>query len=191
MTADEVARFLERKDARIAFDTNVVITLRSFFEVVERMRTHPSSRHVEVIVPSAVHFEVLLDLKQAHGDRYDEQRVSDGLRGKQIKVAALTEAHAEHISTLTRRRHPTTPDWHSHKRRRCLECVGLPTTTKTEGNGHACGATIDWLVAGQSQHEAWLLVTNDQGVEFEGVSLRTTGAGLRAALDLLHEPRIA
>jgi hypothetical protein len=102
------------------------------------------------------------------------------LRAKTLRVEDFTESHAVGVATRLQRLYPTRGDWRAFKRRRCLECLGLPIETATR-DGHDCGAAVDWLIVGHTEAQGHLLITNDRGPEFQGVTRRTSLAGALAA----------
>jgi len=75
------------------------------------------------------------------------------------------------ISNRFYTRYPTRDEWLKAKIERCAKCLGID---KDEVNKNkSCSATIDWLIAGYAVAEKCLLITDDRGIEFEGISCKT------------------
>jgi hypothetical protein len=82
---------------------------------------------------------------------------------------------------------PNTAAWQRFKRERCLSCIGLPKNhhDKASGKGSNCGTTVDWLIGGHSRKDGCILVTDDSGPEFEGLTERVKLGTLTNALERL------
>lgn len=188
MTSEELATRLRRGGVALAFDTNALFGERSLFAVCSDVARHNDHLAVgglppvRLVVSALAHAEKLFDLKQQFQDRFDGGRILQGLARKGLAVEPFGADHALETARRLGERHPTTAAWHEAKRRRCLQCLGLPTTTATPGNGRACGATVDWLIGGHARASGCVLVTSDAGPEFAGLADRVELEALEAAL---------
>jgi hypothetical protein len=175
MTLDGVYQLVQAADVTLAFDTSVTVR-RGFLSLCdlvnwinERKRALGLSGQIRLCVPAAAHTERLFDLAQQHGDRYDAEFVRRVLRQRQVEVPSFTVQDAEHCAELLVRQYKTPAEWYAFKKRRCLECVGLPPKhyALAEGSGQKCGAPNDWLIIAQASRERMLLVMDDKGREGE------------------------
>jgi len=171
VTPDEIYQLVQAADLTLAFDTSVTVR-RGFLDLCdqanwinERRRKRGLSGQIRLCVPAAAHTERLFDLAQQHGDRFDVQVVRQVLRQRQVKVPGYTVSDAEHCATLLVRRYKTPAEWYAFKKRRCLECAGLPPRhfKLAQGTGQQCGAPNDWLIVAQASREGMLLVMDDKG----------------------------
>lgn len=171
MALDDVYRLVQASDVTLAFDTSVTVR-RGFLSlcdqanwVNERRRTLGLSGWVRLCVPAAAHAERLFDLAQQHGDRYDVEFVRHVLRERQVEVPGFTVQDAEHCAELLVQRYATPDAWYAFKKRRCLECAGLPLKHHhlATGSGQQCGTPNDWLIIAQASQGRMLLVMDDRG----------------------------
>lgn len=166
---------LRQGGLRLAFDTNAVTADRKFIHLcndVSRWNEkleEQSLAKVQVVVCTVVYIEKLFDLKQRFRDKFNPDAILDGLRSKGVAVEDFSAQHAMATAMRLGQAYPTDKAWQQAKRRRCLECVGLPPATPAPGTGETCGATVDWLIGGHAHASGSLLVTNDHDPEFEGV----------------------
>lgn len=195
MTPQEIAARLRPGGIALAFDTNALFGEGSLFAVCSAVARHNerlAARDlppVRLVVSAVAHAEKLFDLKQQFQDRFDGGVILRGLARKGLAVEPFGADHAIETAQRLGERHADTPAWHEAKRRRCLQCLGLPTATVTPGNGQGCGATIDWLIGGHARAAGCVLVTGDTGPEFAGLADRVRLDVLEAALQaILSEP---
>lgn len=168
---DELYRQLQTSDVVLAFDTS--ITSRkgffSFCEQVSRINTKREALNfpwrVQLCVPAAAHTETLFHLAQKHGDTYDVHTINQRLNHYRVTVPEFTQLDAEHCAELLVQRYQTPAEWRAFKKRRCLECIGLPIEYHhlAEGGGKECGAPNDWLIIAQANCRRMWLVMDDLG----------------------------
>ncbi len=170
-TPDEVYRLAQSADLTLAFDTSVTVR-RGFLplcdlanRINERRQRLDVSKQIRLCVPAMAHTERLFGLAQEHGERYDVELVRRVLGEHQVEVADFTIREAEHCAGLLAQRYGTPEAWHAFKKRRCLECAGLPVQYHclAEGSGETCGAPNDWLIIAQASRGNMLLVMEDKG----------------------------
>lgn len=140
---------------------------------------------VQIVVCTVVYIEKLFDLKQRFRDKFNPDAILDALRSKGVAVEDFSAQHALATAVRLGQAYPDSAAWHQAKKKRCLECVGLPPTAQAPGTGKHCGATVDWLIGGHAHASASILVTDDQDPEFKGVErirLDNLVAGLRQLL---------
>ncbi|OJT16990.1 hypothetical protein BO221_47070 [Archangium sp. Cb G35] len=126
-------------------------------------------------MPAVVHMEMLLDIRQRllqMGSPYDASVVDQGLRDKGLQVVAFEKHHAERAAELIAGMFPDASAWREAKRLRYVRTLGLHDSEELRKVGKRCSATIDWLIAAQASQEGWVLVTDDQGVEFKAVEMK-------------------
>lgn len=162
--------------AVLALDTNAVIgfrRLQNLCNLVNLLRSPPEPLDYRIYVPSVVHMEVLFDLRQLRGASYEPREVVQGLLDKGLEIQPFGEQHAEHAAARLGESFPTSADWHAAKRTRCIQCLGLnERSVSISGSGKSCGATIDLVIAAHAAYEGWILVTNDRGPDFAGLTLK-------------------
>lgn len=196
MTPQEIEARLRPGDVALAFDTNALFGEGSLFAVcsdVARHNEHLASRglpSVRLVISAIAHTEKLFDLKQEFQDRFDGGKILRGLARKGLEVEPFGADHAIATAQRLGERHTTTAAWHQTKRRRCLQCLGLPTEMPTPGNGQGCGATVDWLIGGHARAAGCVLVTNDTGPEFAGLADRVELDVLEAALQTILREQV-
>jgi predicted nucleic acid-binding protein len=180
MTGDDVLEYLRRPDAVVAFDTNTIFGSggqkdpgAALIACVNRINTLRATP-IRKVVPAVVYHEKLRQMRQMLGARFIPSLPEGFLDSKKIEVESFDKPHAERTAERLGRLYPNQGEWRAFKKRRCLECVGLHPGTETAGDGSACGATIDWLIASQADANGYLLVTNDAGPEFVDVARRTS-----------------
>jgi hypothetical protein len=201
MTAEEVVAFLqgegrttEEGPPALAFDTNTIfgdnprsdsgIDLINTINRANALRGEAPA--VRLVVPAVVFHEKIRQMTQKRGDRFDVSLPLGFMSSNHLEVEAFDQKHALDVAKRLHLLYPTRGDWRAFKKRRCLQCLKLRADTVTGGDGHDCGATVDWLIAGQAEAMGYLLVTNDGGPEFTGVRLRANLAFvLAAATELL------
>ncbi len=190
MNDAELEARLRQGGLRLAFDTNAVTADRKFNNLcndVSRwnlMLEEQNLPKVQLIVCTVAHIEKLFDLKQKFRDTFDLDVILAGLQSKGVAVEDFSAVHALETAVRLGEAYPNSSEWRQAKKKRCLECVGLPLTTLAPGTGKYCGATVDWLIGGHARASGSLLVTDDQDPEFKGLE-RIKLARLVAALQHL------
>ena len=195
MSPDDIYRLMQAADVTLAFDTSVTVR-RGFIRlcdqanwVNERRKTLGLSGRIHLCVPAAAHTERLFDLAQERGESYDVEIVRHALRQHQVTVPDFTVQDAEHCAELLAQRYETSDEWYAFKKRRCLECAGLPLKyhNLAEGTGKKCGAPNDWLIIAQASRGEMLLVMDDRGRggEYDLVECLARYSDVRTALEQL------
>jgi hypothetical protein len=179
VTLEEVTQRLQAGGLKLSFDTNALFSERRLFALCndvarwnERLKL-ARREPVQLAVCAAAHAEKLFDLKQQYRDKFDMGSILGVLRSKGLVIEPINESHALELATRLGEDYPDTAAWRAAKRRRCFECLGLnPKTTHADGSGSRCGATIDWFIGAHARAEKSILVSDDEGWEFKGVSER-------------------
>lgn len=200
MKVVEVVDFLRGPSPRLMFDTNVIFSSNPRTDPFTALCTNvkllnerrPAAQRIHMAISSVVLVEKLQDLRvqciqQEKG--FNPALIETFLDNQSLAVLPFARpeaaSSAAHIATA----HPSSDAWHAFKRRRCLACLGLPQDHDAPGKGSSCGANIDWLVAGHTQHDEALLVTHDGGPEFVSIARKATlGAVVEAVTTLLAQP---
>ncbi len=193
MMDSDVYRQIQAGDVTLAFDTGV-ITRSGFLPFCDQVNRINAKREggglpsrVQLCVPAAAYTERLFDLAQEYGDEYSIDLVRDILNRFHITVPAFTIQDAEHCAELLGQRYKTPADWYAFKRKRCLECMGLPPQhhSLAQGSGQKCGAPNDWLIIAQASRGNMILVMDDKGRggEYDLVERVARSGDVRAALD--------
>jgi PIN domain nuclease of toxin-antitoxin system len=201
MTPDDICQLLQTADVTLAFDTSVTVR-RGFLSLCdqanwinERKRALGLLGQIRLCVPAAAHTERLFDLAQQHGERYDVTFVRRMLRQRRVEVPSFSVQDAEHCAELLAQRYKTPAEWYAFKKKRCLECVGLPPQQHdlAQGSGQKCGAPNDWLIIAQARRENAILVMDDKGRgdECDLVGRVARSGDVRAALDRVLDELIA
>lgn len=201
MSPEEVVAYLKgdaRRDAAdrptLAFDTNTIFgdnpRTDPGIELINTINRANAVRgeapEVRLVVPAVVFHEKVRQMVQRRGERFDESLPVGFARSNNLVIEPFEERHALAVAKRLHKLYPTRGDWRAFKKRRCLEGLRLPKTTPTGGDGHECGATVDWLIVGHAEVMGYLLVTNDGGPEFKNVALRANlDTSLAAARALL------
>jgi hypothetical protein len=171
LTNEDVYRQIQAGDVTLAFDTSVTVR-RGFLALCEQANRINAKRdafglagRIRLCVPAAAHTERLFDLAQEYGDEYNVGFVRGILSRFRITVPDFTVSDAEHCAALLARRYKTPAEWHAFKKKRCLECVGLPPEQHAlaRGSGQKCGAPNDWLIIAQASRGNMVLVMDDKG----------------------------
>lgn len=184
--------------AVLALDTNAIYGLGRLAKVcnhVNLLRAAAEPLDIRLCVPAVVHMEVLFDLRQNIGTKFDANIVVQGLLDKGLTIAPFEERHAVHAAERLAESFPHKADWQAAKRRHCIECLGLGLSEEKayelESRKKPCSATIDWVIAAHAAHEGWILVTNDKGAEFAGLKLKMKLEQLEQILATQVERRCA
>jgi hypothetical protein len=195
MTPDDIYCLMQAADVTLAFDTSV--TSRAGFiplciqanRINARRKTLGLSKRIHLCVPAAAHTERLFHLAQEHGDRYDVEVARHALRQHRVTVPDFTVQDAEHCAELLAQRYETPAEWYAFRKRRCLECTGLPPNYHdlAKGTGKECGAPNDWLIIAQASRGEMLLVMDDPGWggEYDLVERIVRYSDVRTALEQL------
>lgn len=201
MTGEEVVAFLKGEgrttaegSPALAFDTNTIfgdnprsdpgIDLINTINRANAVRGEAPA--VRLVVPAVVFHEKIRQMTQRIGERFDVSLPLGFVSSNHLEVEPFDQRHALAVAKRLYERYQKRDDWRAFKKRRCLQCLKLPAETVTGGDGHDCGAAVDWLIAGQAEAMGYLLVTNDRGPEFTGVRLRANlPFVLAAATELL------
>ncbi len=146
------------------------------------------ARPLQICVSALVHAEVLHDLRQHFGPRFNPVLISKELANKGLAVAPVSKEHAEALAVRLGRRFPDGDRWRAHKLEIAASCLGIARRLDELGivapATSRCGATVDWLIGSHAVQQSAILVTNDRQIEFEDVPTLSRGA-LAAALDEL------
>ena len=196
MTPQEITARLRPGGVAFAFDTNALFGEGSLFAVCNDVALHNDHLvarglpPVRLVVSTIAHTEKLFDLKQKFQENFDGAKILRGLARKGLAIEPFVADHAIETAQRIGDRNPNTAAWHEAKRRRCLQCLGLPTATDTPGKGSGCGATVDWLIGGHARAAGCVLVTNDTGPEFAGLADRVKLDVLKAALQTILSEQV-
>lgn len=195
MTPEEVAARARAGGVTFAFDTNALFgekPLIAICNAVARYNERLIARGLaplRLLVCAVAHAEKVFDLKQQFKGTFDIDVIVCGLQRKGLFIQPFNVDHALETAVRLGERYATTADWRAAKRERCLKCLALPPKTPTPGSGQHCGATIDWLIGGHARSEGALLVTDDTGPEFMGLTEHLKLTTLKIAIEqLLAEP---
>lgn len=195
MTPEEVAARAREGGVTFAFDTNALFGEGPLFAVcnaVSRYNERLAARELaplRLVVCAVAHAEKVFDLKQAFKGTFNIDAIVQGLQRKGLIIQPFDVNHALETAVRLGERYTTIAEWRAAKKERCLECLGLPPGTLAPGSGKYCGTTVDWLIGGHARSESALLVTDDAGPEFVGLTDCLKLSTLKAAIDqLLGEP---
>ena len=171
LTADDVYLMLRDDTVTLAFDTSV--TFRPGFlqlcdqanRVDTRREKLGQAERIRLCVPAVAHTETMFHLAQKRRGEYDLEFIHQVLGERRIAVLDFTAGDAERCADLLMQRYETPEQWRTFKKRRCLECAGLPVQYHryAEGNGEKCGAANDWLIIAQGSQDDMILVMDDKG----------------------------
>ncbi|MEW5986016.1 MAG: hypothetical protein AB1791_05230 [Chloroflexota bacterium] len=179
LTASDIYQLLQDGDAILAFDTSVT-NRRGFVKLCEQANRVNEWRQLlglsprlKLCIPAAAHTESLFHLGQKPDLQYNANIPRRMLRKNNVSILLFEEKDAEHCAELLARLYPTEQAWQAYKRRRCLECTGLPTKYHkwASGKGEKCGAPNDWLIIAQAERAGALLVMDDKGRSGDEYSL--------------------
>ncbi len=189
MTPDDIYQFVQADNVTLAFDTNILFRTSQFLslcdlanEVNENRRVIGLPGRISLCVPAVAHTEHLFHMAQKLASAFDITIVHHVLDQRNIEILDFTVGEAEHCVELLVQRYETPAKWYAFKKRRCLECIGLPNNYATEGSGKKCGAPNDWLIVAQANARKALLVTEDKGPEFAHIERIVYFADVQATL---------
>lgn len=187
-----VEELIRHGGVRLAFDTNALSSHNRFFDVcnlANRLRASSPLLDLQLIVPAVVHGEHLLHIRHeihAKGKAFDGGLVQKDLERKGLQIAAFGSEDAENTAEFIAGQFTEDAAWQTAKRNFAGRQLGLTSGQLEAAQGKKLSATVDWLIAGQTAaNPQWILVTNDQGLEFEALSRKVTLEGLEAALGRL------
>lgn len=202
MTEVDVVEFLEGKSPALggrqpalAFDTNAIFgnhpgadpgieLIDTINQANELRRAAP---RIAMVIPAVVLHEKLRQMGQHYGAGFDVAKPLGFLSAKNLIVKGFGAPHAIRIAARLQRLYPKPGDWRAFKKRMYLQSLGLPATTQTTRDGRECGSTVDWLIVGHAEAKGYLLVTDDEGPEFQDVSLSASlSVSLAAAKHVLR-----
>jgi hypothetical protein len=184
----EIYERLQTEDLALLFDTNI-LTQRGFMPLcqqVQRINLMRVKPYIKLHVPAIAHAEHLFHLAQQYGDNYNLEFIQENLVIHDIEILNFTQQQAEYCAKLLQQKYNTPTAWQAAKKRRCLECVGLPHDyLLATGTGSQCGAPNDWLIMAQAHNIGMILVTEDKGrhEEFSLVSNIARYDNLKEALN--------
>ncbi|UQA56781.1 hypothetical protein [Polyangium aurulentum] len=190
MTGVDITAQLRSGGVKLAFDTNALSGKKRLGALCTRVkhwneqlsaRTLPE---VKLLVCTVAHFEELFHIKKSKGDLFDMRVILDGMDSLGIEVQPFGVDHALSTAMWLGERHKTSEEWRRAKKKRYMHGLGL-TLGKDEPEGAHCSTTVDWLIAGHAQAERCVLVTDDEGPEFEGFADKVRLGELEAALKQL------
>ncbi|MCA9524931.1 MAG: hypothetical protein KC549_01380 [Myxococcales bacterium] len=161
----------------LALDTNAawsaarVRRLSTMVRAVNRLR---GNKALLLFAPTLVHAELLHDIRgrlSGEGEVFDPEEVAASLQDMEIEIAAFERADAEGTAEYLHGQHPSGAAWQQAKLEFATRKLSLPAEVKVAAKTFP--ATVDWFIAGQASARGWLLVTEDGGAEFRGVSRAT------------------
>jgi predicted nucleic acid-binding protein len=189
--ADLVGR-LKNQPLSLAFDTNAVFRHRRFFAVcdaVSQLNEDRPSDPVRLSLCAVVYGEKLHDMRCEHDSAvrgpFDEAAILRVLAQKKVEVCAFAREHAAQMSALLYDRYPDQASWHAAKRALYIQRLGAQHLDAQIPGRQRCSATSDWLVAAHAALVRSVLVTTDQGTEFQDLADRAKLADLEQALQQL------
>lgn len=173
MNKEQVIDLLKTRQVKIAFDTNALESDRKFNTVCNQINliNEKFKYQLQPIVPALSYFEKLHHLKHSFKDRFDLTAIFDGLKAKRVQIMSFEPNHAEAVAKLLYTQFLTKEAWRAAKIERCAKCLGIDNHKISKNK--SCSATIDWLIAGYAVAEKCLLITDDGGIEFDGVFCKT------------------
>ena len=171
-----------REGALLALDANAVwgSRLREVVDAVASANTlinHP--RHLQVVVPANVHAEMSFALRRRFGDSFSDAKISDLLAGWDVAVVDFTRDDAMQSARWLHRQLRGDGAWQLAKKGRIAAWLGVESGKLP---AKRVPATVDWYVAGHAAARGWLLVTDDKGLEFDGLDLACRYDDLLVAL---------
>ncbi len=168
---ERIEERIRQGGVQLAFDTNALWHHSRLFSVcnlANELRSKPPHLNFQLVVPAVAHGEHVLHIRhqtQEKGRVFDGAKMREDLRRKGLDVQTFGAPDAEGVAELIALRHPDDSSWQEAKRELALRRLGLASLT--EARAKKVSATVDWLIAGQAKNNNWILVTDDQGVEFE------------------------
>lgn len=178
---DEALRERLVTGCALLFDTNAIYGNR-LVEVANTVNQLNEVRsggpQISLMVSPLAYAERQAQERRRRGETFDAAIVLHFLRSKGVKVHPLDEEVADGIADWLVRRAPDDAAWQRLKWSRVAEVAGLETGERSP----RIAATVDWFIGGHAAAQGMVLVTDDQGLEFESVE-RATRAQLKDALD--------
>ncbi len=165
----------------LAVDTSTIQghALFELANLVNRCNTQ-HGLDIRIAVSTLVYTERQAQARRHFGRDFRAETVRQGLASKGIEIESFTLDDAEQGSALLARAAPTQQAWQD------LKWSRIARELKVTPNAHKrVSGTIDWFIAAHAGARDWVLVTDDQGPEFQQLATRTTSATLRDALSSL------
>lgn len=196
MNVEECSQRLREGGLRLSFDTNALYGNKRLIALcgeVSRWNERLKARGllpVRLAVCTVAHAEKLFDLKQQYSGTFNPDVIARGLESKGLRIESFEVKHALETANRLGASYPSSQAWHQAKKERCLRCLGLdPETHPTPGSGRRCGATVDWLIGAHAQTEGYVLVTQDEGPEFQTLQRVSLDTLVNSLQQLLSDPR--
>lgn len=120
-------------------------------------------------VSALVYTEKLFDMHQEYKQIFNINVVHELFDYSGIEVLEFGQSDAERTAKMLGAAFGTSSKWHNAKRTRFFQHLGLPESEKPEITGKNLPGTIDWFIAGHAYGARILVVTNDQGNEWNAV----------------------
>ena len=168
MTDDELRALIEA-GATLSIDTNISRSSRFMFELLALVKTIAErSIKVRLVVPAPAFAEILMDLRERYGKRYDPDQIDSLIQDNALlKIEPFTDADAQHMAARLHARYGADAAWQKAKIDAALCELKLGDRIDELRKPTArCSATIDWLIGSQAARAGWVLITEDTGPEF-------------------------
>lgn len=186
LTVDEMVDAL-RCGGEIACDTSSVwggqaTGTRNFTNCWGKLRNwrrkqNASPAALVLYVPAMVFKEKLLQARHDYGVDFNLTKIEKALQTAGAEIVPFTQQDAAATARWLAGQFENRGLWHAAKRARILRVQEVDAKSE-------CPSTTDWLIAGQTHARGWILITNDQGIEFRNVR-RASLATFLDAVDLL------
>ena len=170
----EIAEKLRSRSALLYFDANAIrgINARNVSKFLDLCRDIKYLRDQNQPAPSikvlsVVYFELVHQLRREIKP-FDESRITQSLQDLDVEVISLDTPAASCCARHLYSWHPTKELW---------------TDAKKSANNKA---TLDWLISTHAAETNHVLVSNDQGIEFERLThadQRVTSGEIRQLID--------
>jgi hypothetical protein len=186
-----VEELIRRGGAVLAFDTNVLRHHKRFLDLCDRVKllnASPGNFALQVVVPAVAHGEHVLHIRHSKGPDFKSERIWIGLQDKGVEVRSFDGKDAESVAELIGTQFSDDAAWQAAKRKLAGRQLGLSDEQLETAKNRRVGATVDWLIAGQTAaNQPWILVTNDKGMEFQAVARKISLENLEALLGRVLE----
>lgn len=170
---------LEARTPTLALDTNAIFGRSGGLDLLDAINRANEARgdapEIRLVLSSVVWCEKLRQMGERFGARFDPSLPLDIAHEKKVVIEPFDGEHAKVVAQRLAERFPSRQAWADAKRARYLRALGLAADTPTRDGTH-CSGTIDWLVVGHAEAMGYLLVSDDGGPEFDGVTRRCTYA---------------
>lgn len=195
----KIREHILRGSATVAVDTNTAYRglgqLLAVANFVNRFNERKPNNSIKLVIPVAAFMEILHhtwhDMLANHREvRSIEFRIKtemEALESKGVMIVPFEQEHAKHVAQVLAGRYGDDASWQRAKQSAVQERLSLPDDffDSKKKQKITCGATLDWLIAGQAEAEKWILATNDDGPEFALVSLKIGWHELKEVLEEL------